>query len=85
MRAKWMPSADLTFRSFARLTVRFTAVLVEKSDVGKNNLVDNLAVISIARAENATHLHRVTTLTAQIAKSKRGLLRKKRARTWVAF
>ena len=69
MRAKWMPSADLTFRSFARLTVRFTAVLRgAKAMSGKNNLVDNLSRnLDRARGKRDALASDVTTLTAQIA------------------
>src|SRR5258705_1565732 len=69
MRAKWMPSADLTFRSFARLTVRFTAVLRgAKAMSGKNNLVDNLSRnLDRTRGKRDALASDVTTLTAQIA------------------
>src|SRR6478735_637843 len=69
MRAKWMPSADLTFRSFARLTVGFTAVLRgAKAMSGKYDLVDNLSRnLDRARGKRDALASDVTTLTAQIA------------------
>src|SRR6266404_6039785 len=79
MRAKWMPSADLTFRSFARLTVRFTAVLRgAKAMSGKNNLVDNLSRnLDRARGKRDALASDVTTLTAQIAEIEARLYQEK--------
>src|SRR5260370_11681456 len=82
MRAKWMPSADLTFRSFARLTVRFTAVLRgAKVMSGKNNLVDNLSRnLDRARGKRDALASDVTTLTAQIAEIEARLIEEKKRR-----
>jgi hypothetical protein len=63
-------SADLTFRSFARLAVRFTAVLRgAKKMLEKNDLVDTLSRnLDRARGKRDALATDVTTLTAQIAK-----------------
>jgi outer membrane murein-binding lipoprotein Lpp len=77
-----MPSADLTFRSFARLTVRFTAVLRgAKAMSGKNNLVDNLSRNpDRARGKRDALASDVTTLTAQIAEIEARLIEEKTRR-----
>jgi outer membrane murein-binding lipoprotein Lpp len=77
-----MPSADLTFRSFARLTVRFTAVLRgAKAMSGKNNLVDNLSRnLDRARGKRDALASDVTTLTAQIAEIEARLIEEKTRR-----
>jgi hypothetical protein len=61
-------SADLTFRSFARLAVRVTAVLRgAKKMLEKNDLVDNLSRnLDRARGKRDALASDVTTLTAQI-------------------
>ena len=89
-----MPSADLTFRSFARLTVRFTAVLRgAKAMSGKNNLVDNLSRnLDRARgkrdalaSKRDTLASDVTTLTDQIAEIEARLSEKKTGGNVIAF
>src|SRR6476619_127002 len=82
MRAKWMPSADLTFRSFARLTVGFTAVLRgAKAMSGKYDLVDNLSRnLDRARGKRDALASDVTTLTAQIAEIEARLIEEKTRR-----
>jgi chromosome segregation ATPase len=62
-------SADLTFRSFAKLAVRVTAVLRgAKQMFGKNDLVDNLSRdLDHARGRRDALASDVTTLSAQIA------------------
>ena len=82
MRAKWMPSADLTFRSFARLAVHVTAALRgAKKMFGKNDLVDNLSRnLDRARGKRDALASDVTTLTAQIAEIEARLSEEKNRR-----
>ena len=75
-------SADLTFRSLARLAVRVTAVLRgAKAMSGKNNLVDNLSRnLDRARGKRDALASDVTTLTAQIAEIEARLIEEKTRR-----
>jgi hypothetical protein len=69
-RSKSMPfSADLAFRSFARLAVRALRLsYAEQKMFGKNNLVENLSRnLDRARGKRDALASDVTTLTAQIA------------------
>src|SRR5260370_32799528 len=69
-RPKSMPfSAALTFRSFARPSVRVAAALRgAKKMLGKNDLVENLSRnLDRARGKRDALASDVTTLTAQIA------------------
>jgi hypothetical protein len=69
-RSKSMPfSADLTFRSFARLAVRALRLsYAEQKMFGKNDLVENLSRnLDRARGKRDALASDVTTLTAQIA------------------
>ena len=69
-RPKSMPfSADLTFRSFARLAVRALRLsYAEQKMFGKNDLVENLSRnLDRARGKRDALASDVTTLTAQIA------------------
>ena len=69
-RPKSMPfSADLTFRSFARLAVRALRLsYAEQKMFGRNDLVENLSRnLDRARGKRDALASDVTTLTAQIA------------------
>ena len=69
-RSKSMPfSADLAFRSFARLAVRALRLsYAEQKMFGKNDLVENLSRnLDHARGKRDALASDVTTLTAQIA------------------
>ena len=82
MRAKWMPSADLTFRSFARLAVRALRLsYAEQKMFGKNDLVENLSHnLDRARGKRDALASDVTTLTAQIAEIEARLIEEKTRR-----
>ena len=75
-------SADLAFRSFARLAVRVTAALRgAKKMFGKNDLVDNLSRnLDRARGKRDALASDVTTLTAQIAEIEARLSEEKNRR-----
>src|SRR6202047_1006345 len=82
-RPKSMPfSADLTFRSFARLAVRVTAVLRgAKKMLEKNDLVDTLSRnLDRARGKRDALASDVTTLTTQIAELEARLSEEKNRR-----
>jgi hypothetical protein len=75
-------SADLTFRSFARLAVRVTAVLRgAKKMLEKNDLVDTLSRnLDRARGKRDALASDVTTLTTQIAEIEARLSEEKNRR-----
>src|SRR6266404_3270017 len=82
-RPKSMPfSADLAFRSFARLAVRVTAALRgAKKMFGKNDLVDNLSRnLDRTRGKRDALASDVTTLTGQIAEIEARLSEEKNRR-----
>src|SRR6266849_2885007 len=82
-RPKSMPfSADLAFRSFARLAVRVTAALLgAKKMFGKNDLVDNLSRnLDRTRGKRDALASDVTTLTGQIAEIEARLSEEKNRR-----
>ena len=86
-RTKSMPlSADLAFRSFARLAVRVTAVLRGAKMFGKNDLVDNLTRnLDRARGKRDALASDVTTLTAQIAEIEARLSEEKNGGNVITF
>jgi chromosome segregation ATPase len=75
-------SADLTFRSFARLAVRALRLsYAEQKMFGKNDLVDNLSRnLDRARGKRDALASDVTTLTAQIAEIEARLIEEKTRR-----
>src|SRR5260370_25671076 len=82
-RPKSMPfSADLAFRSFARLAVGVTAALRgAKKMFGKNDLVDNLSRnLDRTRGKRDALASDVTTLTGQIAEIEARLSEEKNRR-----
>ena len=82
-RPKSMPfSADLTFRSFARLAVRALRLsYAEQKMFGKNDLVENLSRnLDRARGKRDALASDVTTLTGQIAEIEARLSEEKNRR-----
>ena len=75
-------SADLAFRSFARLAVRALRLsYAEQKMFGKNNLVENLSRnLDRARGKRDALASEVTTLTAQIAEIEARLSEEKNRR-----
>ena len=86
-RPKSLPlSADLTFRSFARLAVRVGCPTRSKKKFGENDLVDNLSRdLDRARGKRDALASDVTTLTAQIAEIEARLSEEKNGGNVITF